>query len=91
MRARGSVAHAVASKVGSSMSWHMAVTKSSPSGSTSISAPQWSSQNSPWPSSITRYRKSMNCGGAPMSICIALKIVSTSPRPNPSSCWIRRV
>ena len=34
------VATAVASKVGSSMSWHMRRTASSPWGSTSMSAPQ---------------------------------------------------
>ena len=46
--ARGFVAPAVASKVGSSIAWHMPVTYSSPIGSTSISAPQCASQNSPW-------------------------------------------
>ena len=49
--ARGFVAPAVASKVGSSIAWHMPWTYSSPIGSTSMSAPQCASQNSPWFSS----------------------------------------
>ena len=36
----GWVAAAVASKVGSSMSWHMSFTRFSPKGSTSSNAPQ---------------------------------------------------
>jgi len=51
----GFVAAAVASKVGSSMSWHMPRTMSSPNGSTSMSAPQQSSQNSPYRSFSRRY------------------------------------
>ncbi len=47
IRSFGLVAHPVASKVGSSMWWHMATTMSSPIGSTSISAPQWSRWNVP--------------------------------------------
>ena len=53
IRAFGLVASAVASKVGSSMVWHMWNTASSPAGSTLISAPQCSSQNSPCCSSRT--------------------------------------
>ncbi len=49
----GWLAMAVASNVGSSMSWHMPTTYSSPIGSTSINAPQWSSWNSPCRSSCT--------------------------------------
>ena len=52
MRARGFVAQAVASNVGSSIVWHIVCTNSSPIGSTSISAPQYGSQNSPLPSSF---------------------------------------
>jgi hypothetical protein len=91
MRARGLVAIAVASKVGSSIVWHIVRTYSSPIGSTSMSAPQWSSQNSPWRSSITFNRKSMNSGGAPMSSCKPLKSVSISEPVNRSSSWVRRV
>ena len=83
----GLVASAVASNVGSSIVWHMPRTHSSPIGSTSMSAPQWSSQNSPWSSSITFMRKSMNCGGAPMSSWMFLRITSTvEPRKPSSSC-----
>ena len=59
----GLVASAVASKVGSSMVWHIPCTHSSPIGSTSSRAPQWSSQNSAWWSSRYFSRKSMYCGG----------------------------
>ncbi len=51
--ALGFVATAVASKVGSSMSWHIEVTYDGPIGSTSIRAPQWSRWNSPCQGSCT--------------------------------------
>jgi hypothetical protein len=47
IRARGLVAEAVASNVGSSMWWHIVTTNSGPRGSTSINAPHEASENSP--------------------------------------------
>ena len=75
--ARGLLAVAVASKVGSSMVWHMACTYSSPMGSTSISAPQWSRWKSAWSSSCTVKRKSRNSSGPPMSSWMFLQMVAT--------------
>ena len=53
IRARGLVAYTVASNVGSSIVWHMPTTRSSPCGSRLRSAPQCSSQNSPFSGSFT--------------------------------------
>ena len=75
---RGFVAAAVASKVGSSMSWHMSLTRFSPKGSTSSRAPQWGSQNSPYSGRSRRNWKSMNWGGAPMSSWRFLNTTDTS-------------
>ncbi|MGI9586686.1 MAG: hypothetical protein ACR2MR_00550 [Dietzia maris] len=88
--ASGLVASAVAGKVGSSMSWHMVVTSRSPIGSTSMRAPQWSSQNSPLSWSVTEYRKSMNSGGAPTSSWKPLKISATPSPVIDSASFMRR-
>ena len=58
-------------------------------GSTSISAPQWSSQNRPWSRSVSSNRKSMNWGGEPMSSWRFLKIVSTESPSKPRVRCIR--
>ncbi len=89
--ARALVATAVASKVGSSMWWHMPTTNSSPMGSTSMSAPQCGSQNSPlWSSSSLNWKSRKPCG-APTSNCMPLKMVATSSPWKPSALCMRCV